>query len=238
MTTFAGTGAVATGGHLGKVFDKAELDGKTITWEYSRDRLNGVMPRLTLYDGVIDPNKFANAPLSCGTDCFQDEGGVIVSASGGSIQVIQAVAGFSDFTVKNSTGSANLSSFDSPTGKVTLTIFQSENSQAVGIGSNTFQVTIQDLGTYRFKSDPANSWSGSTIICLDHCGNSPDEETIWSVTSNPPPAIPVINSQDTLNANAAFDRTINIGWTVISIIPITLFFALFTLFSPRIDGEI
>ena len=240
----AGTDPRATSGYMGKVFDRAELDGKLITLEASRVVLNGVLQRIIFYDGELDPSQSGLHPITCGTDCFPDQAGIVTSGSGGGITVVTATAGFSDFTIKNYTGSANLSAFDSPTGKVTLVVLQPENSQAVGIGSLTYQVTIQDLGTFRFKSDLANSWSGSTITCLvdnDACrvginGSQPQaREGLWSVTSLPPPPLPVFNSEETLRANEKFDNALNTGFTVVGILPVALFFALFAIFGGRTE---
>jgi hypothetical protein len=233
---------------LGKVFDKEQLDGKLVTWEVSEFRSDSPTPRLILYDGELDPtvssfNGTSSAPSSkpCGVDCFQDTGGVITSGSGGGITIISNnIGSFDTNVIFNFTGTGDLSSFDSPTGKVTLIVSQQENGFNSGIGSHTFQITIEDLGTYRFKSDPANSWSGSTLspciqIGIGGCVNSLDgnTESYWTLTSLPPPPLPVFNSEDTLNANEVFNNAKNIGFTVIGILPIALFFGLFAVFSGR-----
>ena len=251
--TGAGGAPRFTGGQLFKVFDKDVLDGKLITWETGATTLNSINPNLKIYDGALDPtiltfngsdvahpNINIIPPPAC-SDCFPDTVAVITSGSGTPFTILANYGGNPQPTPQHFTGTPNLSSFDSPTGKVTLVIFQGDANQSTFMGSEHYQVTIADHGTYRFKSDTNDpAWNGATLTCIsvNSCTTSSaglKEESTWSVTSRPPPPLPVFNSPDVLNANEAFNTALNIGFTVLGVLPVALFFFLFAIFGGRLE---
>ena len=75
----------------------------------------------------------------------------------------------------------------------------------VGINNSKRQgiekfLEIEDIGTYYFKADPTDpTWNGATHTVVRGSQGNPNPSTMSLFTSNPPPAIPVINSPDTIN---------------------------------------
>lgn len=186
----SGSAQVITSGYLAKVFDKSELDGKLVTLEIDLNVLNGKEVQVSIFDGEFDP-----LPLgACGTDCFPLDAPLVTSGSGGRLNIIATGGSNINDGIKNHTGSGSLSAFDSPTGKVTLMVQQLESCSSCANGSTQYQVTIADLGTYRFKADANdNNWNGTTVACIRECNpNSSTPSSYWTVTSRNPDLIPPV----------------------------------------------
>ncbi len=231
-----------TQGYLFRSFDKEELDGKLITVELVHDQSNSGKLQLELFDGDFDP-----VPTGiCGTDCFPAtfipdtvaSPPIVTSGSGGSLTLFNSACGITGCTttVRFLSASADLSTFDSPTGKVTLMLHQLESCGSCPARTTIFSVEIEDTGFYNFRNDPQDpTWNGSIASCQRECNTSTSKpSTYYFVTSLPPV---IINSDTALNANATFTNALNIGFTVLGVLPVALFFFLFAIFGGRLgDG--
>lgn len=227
-----GSGAgFSTSGYLARTFDIEEIDGKELKFEISQDFSGMSSSQLQVWDGEFDPNPTG----ACGIDCFPLNSGLVTSGSGGILTLFTWSIGVQPITIHSVT--PNLASFDSPTGKVTVVVKMRDTSGTSFASVSTYSIEIEDIGTYYFKADPTDpTWNGATHTVVRGSQGNPNPSTMSLFTSNPPPAIPVINSPDTINANETFNNALNIGFTVLGVLPVALFFFLFAIFGGRL-GE-
>ena len=182
-----------TDGYIGKVFDKSEIDGKLLTFELSQSQTAQTGMSIQVFDGEFD----AIPDGACGTDCFPTEAPIVTSGSGGVITLFGLGVGILQPAFYPTT--PNLSTFDSPTGKVTVVMklndAQNNRRNSVSIHS----LDIEDMGKFWFNNDPSDvNWNMNSIISSIRDSNAvtPDRAVVY-VTKSPfdtPPTVTLTGS--------------------------------------------
>ena len=215
--------------HVFKVFDKSDIIGKDleITWNLSRN-FNSIEPafQIKVIDGSYDRNVASDFPLNNNTDGFslplKGAGILNIFTRDGSPQ--------GDFT-----DSISMTLVGSTESKVTVSMTLRDES---GLG-DAFPNNI--IGAFNFPFELSEikvgtdtwTWDSSASISMAITGTENDlgvtnanftgTTTTLTFTSSEQQQIDTFN-----NAQA-------IGFTVIGILPVALFFALFSIFSGRFE---
>jgi len=200
-----------------KVFDKADIIGKTlsVTWQAGGDQFNNQNEAICVLDGAFDRNNATQfPPTNFGANlCGQ-------SSTLGRLHFI------TQNNIPLTTDSIVMTLAGSTQEQVTIFVLVKDSSASFRIFMSIHEISISELAKWDWDSPPATLTMAVTGTNNDLGVTNPKLSNLL-----PTPQLPSDQQQelDTFNNAKA------IGFTVIGILPVALFFALFSIFSGKIE---
>jgi len=209
--------------HVFKVFDKSVIQGKdlTVRWEGTRT-FNDNSPdyKILVLDGSYDRNTSSDFPLDPTVD-----GAGFTSPLKGAGKLHEFTRDGSPNLIQTDTISMTLAG--STESKITIAI----NTVDDTVGNNILAFDIQDI-----KIDDVGIWnwtvSGASVSMAVTGTN--DDKGVANADFVSLKPIPPLTAQEQQQVDT-FNNATAIGFTVVGILPVALFFALFSIFSGRIE---
>lgn len=208
--------------HVFKVFDKSDIIGKNLTVNWSQDLPDGDS-RIHVLDGAYDSKNATQFPLdttasptSTGFTATLAEG-----LKGGGVQHLVFRDGVFD-----DTDTVNLTLPTSVLDQITVDISILDRSNTVRPAMQIPFVEITDFAKWQFGSD----FGGSVTFSVTGTNND-----VAVATTSIESLLPLILSESDQQQVDTFNNAQAIGFTVVGILPVALFFALFSIFSGRIE---
>jgi len=204
--------------HVFKVFDKSDIIGKDlkVTWNSS---LDFTCSRIFVLDGSYDRNTASDFPLDTSSGCNLIGFSNPLKGAGTRLHLI-----FSDsnFSTKTDTITMTLAGSTLPQITIGIGIKDQDGNDRPAIGIDEVEI----VGFAKWD------WDSSSSATLAVTGTQNDLG-ITTVTAQS--LLPlVLTSQDQVQVDT-FNNAQAIGFTVVGILPVALFFALFSIFSGRIE---
>jgi len=218
ITGFGAT--TQTTGYVGKVFTFEQLNNKLITISWQQSASQNREMRVLIFNGTLDPTLTG----ACGSNCFPDESSIPLSST------VVVANTFGIQPQKFDSGTVDLSTINFNSPQLTLVVESRDNSPNV-IQNRMFSLEIAGLGLWDFST------TVFTFIFGDDNSSSLNvlpQVNIYGTYSSDPPFVND-DTADEIQQVEAFNQANNIAFTVIGILPVALFFFLFTIFSGRAE---
>jgi len=204
--------------HVFKVFDKADIIGKTLSVSWDGD--SGGDPSaiadgaICVLDGVIDRNNATQFPPN-------NSG---VGGCGGLATILHSITqDFVSFPPTTDTISMTLAG--STQDQITIFVMVKDTSATARYALIVKEISILELAKWDWL-DPS-----ATVTMATTTTNNDTGVTNTGLTN----LLPLILSNESQREHDTFNNAQVIGFTVIGILPVALFFALFSIFSGRIE---
>ncbi len=220
-----------------KTFEASEVEGKLLTVDNERiNSLSSVFSRIEIFDGSYNLTDFGV------------NNGLVDLKGNGVLQTCLTSTTIA-FARTNTTCTIDTSSSSTSFVTIVMTLEDANNTLLENIiNYNIYGITIEDIGTWDItnlgspstdtdifiSTDDGQTFgsAGETMLISEEGLIVPDDFTLDPNATSP--STPLSSSEqqqvDTFNNARA------IGFTVIGIMPIALFFALFTILDPRMSG--
>jgi len=207
--------------HVFKVFDKADITGKvlSVTWSTNRGGdPSGTLGAICVLDGIFDRNNATQFPPNNNS----------VGACGGNTAVrLHLVNPSSQFGTQTDTITLLVSPLITPDpnkDQVTIFVMVKDPSGSRRYSMDIKEISVLELANWDWKL-------GATVTMATTTTNNDTGITNAPLTN----LLPLILSESDQQQVDTFNNAQVIGFTVIGILPIALFFALFSIFSGRIE---
>lgn len=208
--------------HVFKVFDKADITGKvlSVTWSTNRGGdPSGTLGAICVLDGIFDRNNATQFP-------FNNAG---VGSCGGNLPVrLHLVNPSSQFGTQTDTITLLVSPLITPDpnkDQVTIFVMVKDPSGSRRYSMNIKEISVLELANWDWLA------AGATVTMNTTTTNNDTGITNAPLTN----LLPLILSESDQQQVDTFNNAQVIGFTVIGVLPIALFFALFSIFSGRIE---
>jgi len=209
--------------HVFKVFDKADITGKvlSVTWSANRGGdPSGTLAAICVLDGIFDRNNATQFPFN----------NAAVGSCGGNTAVrLHLVNPSSEFGTQTDTITLLVSPLITPDpneDQVTVFVMVRDPSSSRRYSMNIQEISVLELANWDWKLG-----AGATITMATTTTNNDTGITNTPLTN----LLPLILSESDQQQVDTFNNAQAIGFTVVGILPVALFFALFSIFSGRIE---
>jgi len=204
-----------------KVFDKADIIEKTLSVKWSGN--NGGDPStqsdeaLCVLDGIFDRNNRTQfPPLNVAVNTCAGNTGV-------RLHFIEHDANFNANTVPDT---ITMTLAGSTQDQITIMLLVRDSSSSARHSMNIQEISVLELANWDWKLG-----AGATVTMATTTTNNDTGITNAPLTN----LLPLILSESDQQQVDTFNNAQVIGFTVIGILPVALFFALFSIFSGRIE---
>jgi len=215
--------------HMFKVFDKSDVIGKTleIDWQGSSGGFAGQSASVRVFDGSINRNNATQFPLDgvgAVTRGFHFNIGEL-----NNLHIITHSMQFGDILQVGTTDTIIMTLAGSTKNKVTIGVSLLDKGSSEFHVLNIEEIRITELATWE--------WGLNTPLTSTVTMNSTTTQNDAGITNsvNLKNTQPLVLSSESQREHDTFNNAQLIGFTVIGVLPIALFFALFTILSGRME---
>jgi len=209
--------------HVFKVFDKADIIGKDLVVEWRGGQATSGFPdegAICVLDGVFDRNNATQFPNN----------NAIAAGCGVLSPVILHVI-TQDFFFFSGIDTITMTLAGSTKDQITIFVMFKDSSGSASISMIIPEISILDLAKWDWDFPTAGA--PATVSITRTIAHTPQDSGVTNaVLTN---LLPLILSESDQQQVDTFNNAQVIGFTVIGILPVALFFALFSIFSGRIE---
>lgn len=205
--------------HVFKVFDKSDIIGNNLVveWGGGQSTSSADDGAICVLDGVFDRNNAAQFPPN--------------NAGAGSCGVLSPVILHivtQDFTFFNGIDTIPMTLAGSTQDQITILVTFKDGSGSARVSIRIDEIVVQDLAKWDWRDS-----AGATVSIARTIANTPQDSGVGNAGLTN--LLPLILSESDQQQVDTFNNAQVIGFTVIGILPVALFFALFSIFSGRIE---